>query len=229
MFYHDFSGVRYPVIDKAQAILAHLPGVSRETLDDLSQYVDLLMHWQMRINLISPTTLSDVWMRHIVDSAQLYALEPQAKLWLDIGSGAGLPGLVLAILLRRNPGARVHLVESNSKKAAFLQHVLTKLCLPAELHVNRIESALPHLSQIDVVTARAFTNLTHLIEICNPLLIKGAVALFPKGRDVESELTNASKSWQVKYKVFPSLTDQAACILRLEACERLLHPEGKKG
>lgn len=217
------------MIDKAQAILVGLPGVSRETLDDLSQYVDLLLHWQTRINLISSTTLSDVWMRHIADSAQLYALEPQAKVWLDIGSGGGLPGLVLAILLKPNSGARVHLVESNRKKAAFLQHVITSLALPAELHINRIETVLPHFAEIDVVTARAFTNLSHLIEICNPLLIKGAVALFPKGRDAESELTDASKSWQVKYKVFPSLTDQAACILRLEACERLLHPEGTKG
>jgi len=187
----------------------------------LTQYVALLRHWQERINLVSPTTLPDVWMRHIADSAQLYALEPQAKVWLDIGSGGGLPGLVLAILLKRNPGARVHLVESNSKKAAFLQHVLTSLSLPAELHISRIETLLPTLPQVDVITARAFTSLAHLIALCNPLLIKGAVALFPKGRDVESELTDAAKSWQVNYRIFPSLTDQAACILRLEACERL--------
>lgn len=219
--HHHHSTAPVSVPEEARIILAGLPGVSRETLDDLSQYVELLLHWQARINLVSPTTLPHIWMRHILDSAQLYVLEPQAKIWLDIGSGGGLPGLVMAILLKKSPGVCVHLVESNKKKAAFLQHVLSSLSLPAILHINRIEDVLPHFEKIDVVTARAFTNLTHLIEICNPLLIKGAVALFPKGRDVESELTDASKSWQVNYRVFPSLTDQAACILRLEACERL--------
>jgi 16S rRNA (guanine527-N7)-methyltransferase len=200
----------------AKAALSGLPYVSRETLEDLNAYVDLLLQWQKRINLISPTTVADLWNRHILDSAQLYALAPEQQNWLDIGSGGGLPGLVLAIILKHCKTGRIHLVESNHKKAAFLQHVVTSLALPAQVHANRIEQVLPKVGTCDVVTARAFTDLSSLIAICNPLLIKGAVGLFPKGRDVERELTDAAKSWQFNHSLHPSLTDHASCIVKIQ-------------
>lgn len=202
--------------NSAKAALVNLPYVSRETLKDLNAYADLLLQWQKSINLISPATVVDLWNRHILDSAQLYALEPEQQNWLDIGSGGGLPGLVLAILFKHRMAGRIQLVESNHKKAAFLQHVITSLALPAQVHANRIEQVLPMLGACDVVTARAFTDLTSLIAICNPLLIKGAIGLFPKGRDVERELTDAAKSWQFNHSLHTSLTDCASCIVKIQ-------------
>lgn len=198
--------------------IACLASVSRETLDCFDVYVENLVQWQSRINLISPLTVNQIWHRHILDSAQLLQLCSEGRVWLDIGSGAGLPGLVIAILMRNHSNHHIHLVESNRKKAAFLQHMIQRLNLPATLHVERIENVISCIHSIDVVTARAFASLHDLLSISNLLLIRGAVGLFPKGRDIESELTEAQKVWHFSYRLHASQTDCLAKIaeIRLE-------------
>lgn len=199
----------------AQAALAGDFDVSHETLNRLRAYVDLLLQWQSRINLISPHTVSEVWTRHILDSVQLFRLKPEASHWVDLGSGAGLPGVVIACVLAEVPGADVHLIESNSKKAAFLRHAVTTLRLPAVVHTNRIEAVVELLPRIDVVTARALASLEELIGYSNLLLKKGAVGLFPKGRDFEEELTAAQRSWHFSYVLHQSMTDSEARIIEV--------------
>lgn len=190
-------------------------GVSRETLARLEAYVALLLQWQQRINLISPTTIPDIWTRHILDSAQLYHLRPDARRWADLGSGGGLPGIVIACLLAEKADGEIHLIESNGKKAAFLRHVTTSLALPAVIHAVRIEDAVPKLLQIDVVTARALAPLTDLLRFSNLLLKRGAVGLFPKGRDVEEELTTARLNWHFSSRLHASVTDPEARIVEI--------------
>lgn len=199
----------------AQVSLARDFGVSHETLDRLRAYVGLLLQWQSRINLISPMTVSEIWTRHILDSAQLIRMKPEARRWADLGSGAGLPGAVIACILADSPGVEVHLIESNSKKSAFLRHVVTTLALPVVVHACRIEEAIKKLPQIDIVTARALASLEELIGYSNLLLKSGVVGLFPKGRDFEEELTAAQRSWHFSYVLHRSMTDSEARIIEV--------------
>lgn len=199
-----------------QALMT-IPGVSRETLERLHAYVRELQIWQRQINLVSPTTLDDIWTRHILDSAQLQQIVPEARIWADLGSGAGLPGVVISILLADRVGTTVHLVESNGKKAAFLRHVTGMLRLPTQVHAGRIETVLPRLAEAEIVTARALTSLDALLAYSSSLLKTGAIGLFPKGRDVDRELTEAAKCWQFKATLFPSVTDSKAKIVRIDA------------
>ena len=189
--------------------------VSRETYARLEIYVAMLREWQSRINLVSPTTLGSIWERHVVDSLQLHALKPKALRWADMGSGGGLPGLVIACALAEQEGAQVHLIESNHKKAAFLRAVSVALALPTTIHAMRIEEAIPHLSSIDVVTARALAPLGDLIAYGNLLLKSGATGLFPKGRDYQSELTDALRNWQFSYQLHNSMTEPASRIIEI--------------
>ena len=183
--------------DRARALA--LTPVSRETLARLDEYVDLLLKWQHRTNLIAPSTIGQVWTRHVADSLQLWALAPEGRIWVDLGSGAGFPGLVLACALADTAGARVHLVESNAKKAAFLRETARALRLPALVHATRIEDFTNSFADSpDVVTARALAPLTRLLGYAEPLLKKGVQGLFPKGQDVEAELTDASKYWKIE-------------------------------
>ena len=205
---------------EARHRLQALPGVSRETFDLLDCFAQELTQWQARINLVSPTTLSDLWSRHILDSAQLHALAPHARYWCDLGSGGGLPGLVLACVFKDKPGRHIHLVESNGKKAAFLRHVATKLALPATVHAKRIEDVTPLLQGVDIVTARALAPLSDLLTYTSSLLISGTVGLFPKGRDVEVELTDALKSWHFKATLFESFTSVDARIVEVRELQR---------
>jgi 16S rRNA (guanine527-N7)-methyltransferase len=205
---------------RAETALLSLPGVSRETLDGLERYVAELRLWQRRINLISPGTVDEIWHRHILDSAQLPALVPEAGCWVDLGAGAGLPGLVLAILLRGRPGAMVHLVESNGKKAAFLRHVAGLLDLPATVHNQRIEDAVAILPKADVVTARALASLDTLLRYSSSLLKTGTIGLFPKGRDLDRELTDARLNWHLDLVLLPSLTEADARIVRIDRAIR---------
>lgn len=192
-----------------------LKPVSRETQDRLTRYVALLQDWQRRINLVSPGTLDQIWRRHIADCLQLLQLAPQGRVWADLGAGGGLPGLVLACVLVETPGARVHLIESNNKKAAFLRAVTVELALPATIHAERIETAIPKLPSIDIVTARALAPLSDLVGYSNSLLKKGTIGLFPKGRDYQTELTAALRSWHVSYQLHESLTEAEARIVEL--------------
>src|SRR5262245_1137727 len=198
--------------DRARALA--LVTVSRETSARLDRLVNLLLKWQSRTNLVARSTLGHVWTRHIADSLQLLALAPQARAWVDLGSGGGFPGLVLACALADTPPAQLHLVESNAKKAAFLREAARALALPALVHATRIEDFVQSFTQTpDVVTARALAPLADLLDYAAPLLKRGAQGLFPKGQDVEAELTEASKYWRIDASLAPSVTDAAGRIV----------------
>jgi len=193
--------------------------VSRESLARLERYVALLLHWQRRINLIGPSTASQVWQRHILDALQLIPLlPPGTKIIADLGSGAGIPGLVLAIAT----GLEVHLYESNGKKAAFLREAARQCGANAVIHQVRIETIGqdPGHPKADVVTARALAPLDRLLDQAEPFLRAGALGLFHKGQDVDAELTVASKYWRIISERHPSLTDSKAVILEVKEASR---------
>src|ERR1700704_6623195 len=205
--------------DKAAALA--LTPVSRETEARLDRYVDLLLEWQAKTNLVAPSTLPNLWTRHIADSLQLLALAPSAKIWMDLGSGGGFPGVVLACALAETPGATVHLVERNAKKAAFLREALRVTGSPGMVHLSDIEDIVETLkAPIDCVTARALAPLHQLIGFAEPLVRKGAKALFLKGQDVEAELTEATKYWNIKPNLHSSLTGGGGWIVELDHVER---------
>tara|TARA_B100000989_G_scaffold237936_1_gene184846 strand:- start:1013 stop:1621 length:609 start_codon:yes stop_codon:yes gene_type:complete len=188
--------------------------VSRETLASLSAYVALLEEWQARINLVSSNTLPDIWHRHILDSAQLLAYLPvsparQRREILDIGSGAGFPGLVLAIL----GAGDVQLVESDQRKAIFLQTVIRELGLSAHVSNQRIET-LP-ACRPDVITARALASLPKLISLIAPQLHTDLTCLFLKGESVGQELTNFQTYSNMKPRLYPSMTNDDGVIVKL--------------
>ena len=193
---------------------ARQASVSRETLDRLKRYADLLLKWQKAINLVSGESLGDLWRRHFLDSAQLRPLIPaQAKTLLDLGSGAGFPGLVLAIL----GVPEVHLVESDSRKSAFLREAarVTGLTNPGQvtLHSRRIEQLAPW--PVDVVTARGCADLDKLLTYAAPFLKPDTICLFPKGRTVNEELTRAAKKWTMTVQRRSSMTDSSGVILQI--------------
>jgi 16S rRNA (guanine527-N7)-methyltransferase len=195
--------------------------VSRETLDRLDRFVAILVTWQRRINLIAPATISEIWTRHVADSLQLLPLAPAARVWLDLGSGGGFPGLVIACALAEAHGARVHLIESNGKKAAFLREAVRVTGAPAIVYQTRIEQMGTKLDEsIEVVTARALAPLSDLLGLAEPWLKTGAQALLPKGQDVGAELTQASKYWNIEAMLVPSKTDASARIVKVDRAER---------
>jgi 16S rRNA (guanine527-N7)-methyltransferase len=209
--------------DRSRAL--KLTPVSRETLVRLDRFAGFLVDWQKRVNLIAASTIPTLWTRHIADSLQLVALAPAAKVWADLGSGGGFPGLVLACALADTPGAQVHLVESNGKKATFLREAARATGAPAMIHQVRIVDFADNLpGPIEVVTARALAPLVKLLAAAYPLLKSGAQGLFPKGQDVESELTEAAKCWSITASLVPSLTDPKARIVRITRINRKLQP-----
>lgn len=206
--------------DKADAL--KLTPVSRETLARLETFVGLLLQWQKTTNLISPTTIPNLWTRHVADSLQLLDLAPTAKSWVDFGSGGGFPGIPVACVLADRPGATVHLVESNGKKAAFLREAIRVTGIPAVVHAERIEDCGDSFGdKVDVVSARALAPLKILCDQAFPLIAKGAVGLFPKGQDVAAELTEAAKYWRVEARTIPSRTSPGGCIVAVRGSERL--------
>ena len=206
--------------DRAHALA--LTAVSRETEARLDRFIDLLQTWQAKTNLVSPSTLPMLWSRHVSDSLQLLALAPTAKVWVDFGSGGGFPGMVLACALADTPGAVVHLIERNGKKAGFLREALRVTGAAAIIHLADIKDTVDRLSgPVDCVTARAVAPLHQLISLAEPLVKKGAKALFLKGQDVEVELTEATKYWQVSPRLHPSRTGGHGWIVELDRIERL--------
>jgi 16S rRNA (guanine527-N7)-methyltransferase len=194
-----------PTSDKTAALA--LTPVSRETELRLDRYVVLLLEWQSKTNLVAPSTLATLWTRHISDSLQLLALAPTAKLWVDLGSGGGFPGVVLACALAQTPGAMVHLVERNAKKAAFLREALRVTGSSGTVHLAEIgDSVDRRVGRVDCVTARAVAPLHQLIGFAEPLVKQGAKALFLKGQDVEAELTEATKYWNITPQLHSSRT-----------------------
>lgn len=204
-------------------VAANMPAldVSRETKERLELLERELRRWQAIKNLVGPATLDHIWDRHIVDSLQLLDLAPEARVWLDLGSGAGFPGLVLAIAGAER-GLKIHLVESNSRKCAFLRHIARLTGVAATVHEARLETVVPgFVGKTDVVSARALASLTMLLEWTEPLLKAGTIGLFPKGRDADIELTDARKRWTVNPDILPSRTDSEARILRITSIESL--------
>jgi 16S rRNA (guanine527-N7)-methyltransferase len=181
--------------DEGASALRGLVDVSRETGSRLQTLVDLVRKWQSSINLIAPSTVGEIWRRHVADSAQLVALFPDSRRWLDLGAGAGFPGLVIAILLAGS-GGHVHLVESNTRKCAFLRQAIRLTEATATVHQGRAESLLTTWRlPIDRITARALAPLSDLFALAAPLMQTGTPGAFPKGRDFEIEIAEASKSW----------------------------------
>ncbi len=199
--------------------------VSRETLDRLTTYVNLLAEWNERLNLVAPSTVAEVWRRHILDSAQLAPLiPPDARTIVDLGSGAGFPGLVLAIMLADRAGLKVHLVESIQKKCRFLEAVIAATGAPAEVHACRAEDMR---MKADVLTARAVAPLDRLLPMAHPFFRPDTIALFLKGRSLNDELTLATKSWTLHGTPIPSGSDPSGFVLRvtgLAPCRRSRKP-----
>jgi len=205
--------------DQAEAL--RLVPVSEQTGRLLGQFVALLDERSARFNLISRSSRGTIWTRHVADSLQLLALAPKAKTWVDLGSGAGFPGLPIACALAGSPGATVHLVESVGKKAAFLREAVEQLKVRAVVHHVRIEDFVKNFREPpDVVTARALAPLNRLLTLAEPLLKKSALGLFLKGQDIDAELTEASKYWNIDVELVPSKTSPQSRIVVVRGLRR---------
>lgn len=204
-------------IDNA-ADFARAFSVSHETVEKLELYERLLLQWQKAVNLVAPTTLPQVWQRHFADSAQLITLAPKAKIWVDLGSGGGFPGLPIAIMIANQKECCVHLVESNSRKCAFLSEAARRTGAPARVHNMRIAGAAASgaVPVADVVTARALAPLDALFELALPFFGVASVGLFLKGREAGVEIADARKRWAFDLKVHPSISDVHGQILEIK-------------
>jgi 16S rRNA (guanine527-N7)-methyltransferase len=199
-------------------VALRLVSVSRETEERLAIYVKLLARWRRATNLISESTFASVWTRHVADSAQLIALAPGAQRWLDIGSGAGFPGLVIAIQLADVPDSVVHCVESDQRKCAFLREAARATGSPAQIHAVRIEAVNPlSLGAVDAVTARAFAPLPLTLRLAKVWMDRGAIGVFPRGRSVEDQLRDLPLHTAYHAEVISSAVDTKAGILRIRA------------
>jgi 16S rRNA (guanine527-N7)-methyltransferase len=198
-----------------QAALRLVP-VSRETGDRLAAFVALIARWRKTTNLIAHSTFGSVWTRHIADSAQLLALAPGALRWIDMGSGAGFPGLVIAIQLAGVPGAVVHCIESNQRKCAFLCEAARATGAQATIHCQRIEAIEPSsLGPVDAVTARAFAPLPLTLELARPWIERGSVGVFPRGESAKEQLAALPQASDYAIEALPSVVDKKAAILRV--------------
>lgn len=196
--------------------------VSGQTLERLRLYDTTLHRWQAVHNLVSASTLPDLWRRHFADCWQLSDLAPLSCRWIDMGAGAGFPGLVIALaMMEQGAGGVVELVEPNQRKVAFLREMIRLTGAPARVHAIAIEDA-DVLRQMDVgvVTARAFANLEKLCDLAQPFVDKGAIALFPKGQDIDVELTMATRYWSIGLQSFPSRTAANSVIVRIDKLTR---------
>ena len=188
--------------------------VSRETFERLREFERLFLKWNQRINLSARSTVPEVWHRHVLDSAQLARIEPQALRWVDLGSGGGFPGLVLAFLLA-DRGGSIDLVESNRRKASFLQMVIGQFSLPARVIARRIEDSYSLIVGPEVVTARALAPLPMLLHLAAPWLMSGAAALFHKGRDYRAEIEESAHRWSFDLIEHRSRIDIDSVVLEL--------------
>ena len=191
--------------------------VSRETIERLEIYEALLRQWQKGTNLVAPNTLDQVWHRHFADSAQLLNFAPDSAKWLDLGSGAGFPGLVIAICAANREDSRVHIVESNARKCAFCQEVVRETGSSVEIHCERIESLglRDRFDGVEIVTARALSPLNDLLALAAPFFSASTTGLFLKGRNAEKEQQEAEKNWIFKAELHPSITDSQASIVQV--------------
>ena len=198
---------------KYDALVTLVGPVSRETYERLTIFESEFRRWAQKINLAAPSTLESLWERHVLDSAQLRTIESAAKTWLDLGSGGGFPGAILAILFAERADTTVSLVESNGKKVAFLQAALGRAGLRAHVHAVRIEDAVGRVAQPEIVTARALAPLDVLLPLAAPWLTRGARGLFHKGRDYRAEIEKCHDAWQFDLVEHGSLIDRDSVIL----------------
>ena len=204
--------------------------VSRETAARLDRFIALLLHWQRRTNLISDSTISSLWIRHVADSLQLLQLVSSASnkkppTWIDLGSGGGFPGIVIACKLAEVPDARVHLIESNMKKVAFLREAVRQTSAPGTVHAGRVETVGLVLGPVvDYVTARALAPLPQLFTLIEPFLENGAKAILPKGQHLERELTESAKNWHIEAESVPSKTSVTGRILIVHSLSKRNKP-----
>jgi 16S rRNA (guanine527-N7)-methyltransferase len=196
--------------------------VSRETRRRLDVILSQLCKWQPHINLVANSTMKDAERRHVADSLQLLdACPTTAHRWLDLGSGGGFPGLVVASCLAERADSEVVLVESNAKKCAFLQETARVADLPVTVRRGRIEEVVPTLDvPFDVVSARALAPLVDLLAYAEPILARGAIGLFPKGEDVDGEIATAVRAWQIDHDLIQSVTERRAQIVRVRSASR---------
>lgn len=200
------------IADRQRALeLAPELGRSRK---ELEIYEHLLLRWQPRINLVGRSTLEEIWTRHFLDSVQLAGFAGLDRRWADLGSGAGFPGLVIALLQQKRVVGEMHLIESDKRKAAFLREVSRETGAKAHIHNARCEDVLSEI-QPEVVVSRAMTDIGQLIAYAQPFVEKGGVGLFPKGRDIVSELTKASIPSNFKIVLNQSRTDPEAAIVQV--------------
>lgn len=195
--------------------------VSRETLERLEIFEDTLKKWNVAINLVSASTLEQIWTRHFLDSAQIFALSPSATgKWVDIGSGGGFPGLIIAILAQEKaPGLHVSLIESDLRKSAFLANAARAVGVDVTIQAKRIEAVLPQ--HANVLSARALAPLSGLLQYAEQHLSQHGTGLFPKGAQWQDEIVAARQIWNFDYKAHPSLTDEKAVILEIEGVQRV--------
>lgn len=206
--------------DADRALLTALTGVSRETMQRLNIYADLLRRWNPAINLVAKATLGAVWPRHILDSAQLWRIAPErADTWADLGSGAGLPGLVIAaIAAEKRPQLRMTLVDSDTRKCAFMRTAAQAMGLSVDIRTQRLEK--PPSERFAVISARALAPAPALFAMVSLWLDPEGVALLPKGAGVEQELTDASRDWHSHIVRTQSITDAAGVILSVTELRR---------
>lgn len=196
---------------RSHPLLANIPS---DTLQRLEIYRALLLKWQRVLNLVAPASLGDVWLRHFADSWQVSDAVPDARLWADLGSGAGFPGLVTAIRYADEPGAKMHLVDSDQRKCAFLREVSRETGASATIHCGRIEDIVPDLQEpIEAVSARALAPLPVLLDYAGPLIERGAVAVFSKGKQFQGELTESFTAGKYLISTIESRTEATACLV----------------
>ncbi len=210
-----------PVPDSS---LKAVNNVSRETLERLTVFANLLVQWQSHINLIAPSTIPDLWERHIEDSLQYVVKFPKARHWIDLGSGAGLPGMVAAIVLADQGGGRVEMVESVGKKCAFLRAVaretgLKQAGVEVVVHNDRIENVLYQLDKPNVVSARALASLDQLIHLSADFIKGDTIGLFPKGRDHKAEIGVALQNWSFDFEITNSALEADSVLLKISNVE----------
>ncbi|WP_310621945.1 16S rRNA (guanine(527)-N(7))-methyltransferase RsmG [Flexibacterium corallicola] len=200
--------------DQIEMLKRMYPDVSRETIDSFSIYVDLVRKWQPAQNLIAPSTMGDIWLRHVADSIQIQKSLPSASQWIDFGSGAGFPGLITAILLKDKEGSLVNLVESNQRKASFLRTVARETGSRVKVHAGRIEAVTKDWeTPIEGVSARALASLDMLCGFSSQFIERGATAVFHKGQDFRREIDEASQNWELDLVEKDSLVDPQSKVL----------------
>lgn len=191
--------------------------VSRETVERLEHFAALFSKWAKTINLVAPSTLDDLWNRHISDSAQIFQLAPGPLMWADLGSGGGFPGIITGIFLAEIGAGWVHLVESNNKKAAFLRTAISETGARATVHPVRIETAPELVQNCDAVSARALAELDLLLEFVAPWAEKNAAlkAYFHKGRDYRSEVDKSHRRWSFDLVIHQSKIERDSVVLEI--------------